>query len=1178
MEIKLTNDLFHPWKRISKFIVKTLLLLCYTTVFSFTTDSLLSQNAKVAIHSDRTVTIFEVLELIRNQTECTFIYQSDIFHDVPKVHLKKGVIKALKLLEQCLPEKDFNISVTKDNYITITRRKPKALKQGHIKIKGKITNIDGEPIVGVNIQVKGTNKGSISNFDGSYTIEAKPSDVLVFTSLGFETQEISVNNQTIINTVLKEDVTQLDTVTLISTGYSQLPKERATGSFNIVDNKLLNRSVSTNFQDRLEGVTTGMLFSNSVTVGRIETNPNYNRNLGITIRGESTFLASKEPLIVVDNFPFEGELSSINPNDIENVTILKDAAAASIWGARSGNGVIVITPKQGKRNQKMQIDFTSNITIANKPDLFYSQKFLEAKDFIEVEQYLFNQGYFNSDLNNSNSYPVVSPSVEIMALVRDGMLSQEEGQKQLNSLTKYDVRNDLEKYVYRSEIQQQYALAVKGGTDNMTYRLSAGFDHNKDALIQNGFKRVVINSLNTYSPLKGLDITAGVNYSHSMTSLNNEVPVYSVSGSKYQGIFPYTRLADEAGRHLDVLNQYRESYLVEAESKGFQDWRYRPLDELYLSDNTTKVNSLLMKISATYKVLPQLAVSLNYQNEQQRISGRNYRHPESYYVRNLINKFSVYDENTNTFTYNFPFGGTLYTTNNDWSSNILRGQLDYDQIFGKHSINALLGAEVRELKTEGLNQSFIGYDDQFGTSVTSLDFKSYFPTNPSGSSRLPGIGGLVLGTLNRFISYYANASYAYDNKYTFSLSGRQDGANLFGAKTNNRFTPLWSAGAGWKISNESFYNVKMIPYLQLRATYGFNGNTYARGTALLTGIYSISGFTGEQKLVNLKAPNSELRWERIKNINLGLDFKSKNELVTGTIEYYVKKGLDLVQPTDLAPQTGFLTYNANTASTKTHGVDANITVRILNKSLKWHSTWLFSWIKNRIVNYDAPYLGISGLGGIEGKPLNALFSYKWGGLNPENGNPIGYVDGEKSEDYAAIYNNLDTEDLVYSGSATPTAFGAFRNDISYKNFNFSFNITYDLGYYFRRPSVSTNYTGVLKGTKHTDYGKRWQQPGDELTTNVPSLVYPNNNNRDNFYRYSETLVTPGDHIRLKDIRLSYNLSNVISNTKPWKQLQVFIYTRNLGILWRKNKFGIDPDRISYYRDPMTTTIGITANF
>ncbi len=1126
----------------------------------------------------------QVIKQLRAQTDYSIMLPSNVVEKAKPItiNLNNATIdQALKEIFKNQPS-TIHYEITGKNIIIRQRSVPdkqentKPQKEQSTKKSGSVEDQAGNPLAGVTVTSSKSKISAITNQTGFFEIAVQEGDKLKVTMLGYDPIEIVTSGE--IGTIrLFETSINIETVDVINTGYQSIPKDRAVGSYVVVDNKLLNRSVSTNILDRLNGVVPGLTFqTNDLAGNRIQNNPNSRRS-PITIRGESTFLSSTSPLIVVDNFPFEGDLSSINPNDIENVTILKDASAASIWGARSGNGVIVITTKKGKLNEKMKIDISSNWSISDMPDLYYDKRFVDSKSFIEVEQYLFDNGYFNSDINNKSTRPVVSPAVQIMNMVRTGTITAEEGQKQLDVLRNNDVRSDMEKYVYQKAIKQQYALSLRGGTSNMTYRLSAGYDKNRDELVRNGFSRFTVNSLNTYTPVKNLVITAGLNYTQSNTALNNEFKSYSIANGKYSGtIFPYSMLADEHGNSLDVLNRLSESFLQEAETKGFRDWRYRPLDEIRLADNTTMINSILARISASYKIIPELTASLHYQAEQQKITQRRYRSSETYYVRDLYNKFSVYDNATGKFAYNYPDGANLNISNTDWKSMNFRMQLNFDKQMGKHEVHGLVGYEARELKTDGNSSALIGYDDQFGTSNTNLNYNTSYPTSPSGNAMLPGPGSLVTGFLNRYLSYYANGSYNYDNRYTFTISARTDGANLFGVKTNNKFSPLWSVGAGWNLSKESFYKSELLPYLNLRASLGYNGNTYQNGTGLLTGKYGeiLSGLMG---LTTLTAPNSELRWEKVKNINIGVDFSFKDNLIKGNIEFYNKKGIDLVQPTELAAQTGFTSYFANSGSIKTKGLDANLNIKVLDRSFKWNTILLFSYVNNKVIRYDPAKTSISDMGGVVGRPLQAMFAYKWSGLNPENGNPIGIIDGQQTEDYNAIYGRMSASDLVYAGSFIPTTTGALRNDFYYKNFGISINITYFLNSVFRKPTTSTNYVDQLKSFGYSDYAERWQKPGDEQFTNVPSLAYPANSYRDWFYQYSEVKILKGDHIRLRDIRLSYDFTSLFKN-KDFR-LSAFAYGQNLAILWRKNKDGIDPQMITgRYPDPKVYSLGINATF
>lgn len=1061
-------------------------------------------------------------------------------------------------------------------------------------VRGVVQDSLGNPIENVTVRIKGTSRAVITSQDGSYVISGVPNEgILQFSMLGYKSYETGATGN-VANVILVETLGDLAAAEVtVNTGYQSIPKERATGSFVVLDSASVQRAVSTDFVERLRGMVPGMLsLKNSFHDNEraMTTNP-LSRNTGIRVRGISTLSndVSKDPLIVLDNFPYEGDLRNINPNDIDNITVLKDAAAASIWGARSGNGVIVITTKKGRHSQPLQIDFNTNLAIQDKPDIFYDPNFLSSSDYIDIENLLFNEGYFNSDINNTRTRPVISPVVDLLNKIRlsNNENEQESYQTELNRLRSLDIRNDFDKYVYQKSAKQQYYLGLRGGSEKLTHTVSFGFDRNRNGIIHNGFDRISVNTQNTYTPIKRLQITVGINYSNSKLDNDNKYGYgMNLTGGKY-GTLPYTEFADEDGMPLAIPKDYRSDYLEQMRLAGFKDWSYQPLQEISYGDDKTKMRDLIIRTGIKYTFNSFLGAEILYQNENQHTSSWQFQSEDTYFVRNLVNRFASIDEQGNHI-YNFPEqGGVLELGEFNLTSNNIRGQLYFNQVIkSDHSLNSIIGAEVRELKTNGFTRTSFGYDPQFGTAATALNFVDRFPVNPSGTALLPKISGDVTGITNRYISYYGNIAYSFQERYTLTLSGRRDGANLFGVNTNDKITPLWSAGLAWELSKERFYTLKNINYVRLRMTYGYNGNVY-HGTAYLTGKYSTSTLTGLPRInpYDMTAPNPELSWERIRNINLGLDFGIANDRLTGSLEFYRKDGKNLVQPIELPPSTGFNTFYGNAAETRSNGIDLMITSRNLDKSFRWNTTFLFSLLKDKIISYDVPQFAgaihTSAATGVEGKPLNAIFSYKWAGLDPKNGDPMGFVNGIPSKDYIGIINNYFPDSLVYSGSLVPTIFGSLRNDFHYRRFGLSFNIIYKLGNVFRRPTMSINYTDLLNGFGNGDFSQRWQKQGDELTTQIPSALYPNDLNRDNFYRYSEQLIESGSHIRLQDIRLSYDLAT--GNTKLFKALQFYAYASNVGILWKANKYDLDPDAVPatgahVFPNPFSVAMGIRANF
>lgn len=1040
------------------------------------------------------------------------------------------------------------------------------------QITGRVVTETGEPVAGVSLFL---HHGKIlnNNADGAFVLYLVTDDTLIVSHTGFYSKNIFVSPATSSPLIIS---LERNTVTLsevaIQTGYQSVPKERATGSFVQIDNSLLNRRVSTGILDRLKGVTSGLIFN----AGSVASGTRMSNELtGITIRGRSSIdeNVSADPLIILDNFPYEGDIGNINPNDIESVTVLKDAAAASIWGARSGNGVIVITTKKGIINRKMKVEFNSNITVGEKPDLFYSQNFLPSAGFIEAETFLFNKGFFDNDIVSPNR-PLLSPVVELLLKQKSGIISQADLQSQLSMLKQNDVRNDYLKYIYRKSLKQQYAVNFRGGNAAASYSLGLGYDKNLDNLIRDCYSRFTINSLNTFSPVKNLDITASIIYSNSLTENNTRPYAYGniKTGGKYGDIFPYARLADDNSNPFTITKNYRTRYLDSLQKTGFLDWSYNPLDEIMLSDNTNHTGNLLLRAGVKYRFSSSVNMEAQYQWQSQAMLLRNLQKLQSYYTRNLINFFYNPAAATTLLKYPVPKGAILDMYTASLSSSNLRLQGNYNHVFkGIHELNGLAGAEIRELINTAYDRISYGYDEQTGTSVTNLNFSTSFPVNPTGSATLSQLPGNVTENINRYVSYFANAAYAYKKRYTVTISGRKDGANIFGVITNDKITPLWSAGIGWNISKEKFYSFSTLPYLRLRASYGYNGNVY-NASAYLTARYGTSSLSGQQTATITNPPNPDLRWERVRNINTGIDFQSRDESFSGTLEIFRKEGLDLIESAPLAPSTGFNFFKGNAAHTRTNGFDFTLNTINTRGIIQWSTNLLISFAKDKVMHIDKTYAAktlvgnsivgtpdFAGLLAVEGKPLFGIYAYRSGGID-KNGNPAGFLNDTLSTDYLNIISKSNAANLQYFGTSRPLYFGSIRNTITWKNISLSANIIFKLNYYFRKSSISLNFQDNISGTSvHMDYLKRWQQPGDEMLTSVPALVYPSNNNRNDFYKGSAVLIEKGDHARLQDISLAYTLNKNALKKLPFDNLQLYLYANNLGLLWKANKEGIDPD-------------------
>ncbi|HEX8334150.1 MAG TPA: TonB-dependent receptor plug domain-containing protein, partial [Segetibacter sp.] len=649
---------------------------------------------------------------------------------------------------------------------------------------------------------------------------------------------------------MTENVATMNEVT-VSTGYQDLRKESATGSYDKINNALFNRRVSTDVLTRLEGIT-GLYFSKVL-----------GNNSDIFIRGISTIRAGTSPLIVLDNFPYEGSLSNLNPNDVESITVLKDAAAAAIWGARAGNGVIVITTKKGVYWQKTQLTLNTNYTVQQKPDLFRDRDFLNSSDFIDVEKFLFSKGRYDADLNNTTTRPVVSPVVEILAKQRAGQTSQVETDRLINELRGYDIRNDYQKYLNQNAIRKQYALNLSGGSSNINYMLSGGLDNNETTVRGNGNERATFYSSVTIKPLRKLEVQTSLNYTFIRTE-NNGISSVNPGGGKSE-LYPYARLADEQGNPLPVEKTYRPAYIDTAGGGLLLDWKYRPLDEQRLNDNTGSLQDILLKARLNYHISPSFKAEVSGQMQRADNVSRTYYSKETFFARDLINRYS--QRSGNTIKRNVPLGGILDYGSNKLSAYGLRGQVSYNSSWRQSKINAIAGGEVRESHNASQRGRTFGYDDNILT-YGNVDYISLFPLY-GNLGNVPIFNNADFGdATNRFVSIYSNAVYSYHNKYILSASIRKDASNLFGLSTNQKWTPLWSSGLAWKVSDESFYGLKFLPLLKARVSYGYTGNIKNDLSSVATVSYTSAGGVINLPYAMVRNPaNPDLRWEKTKIFN-----------------------------------------------------------------------------------------------------------------------------------------------------------------------------------------------------------------------------------------------------------------------------------------------------------------------
>jgi TonB-linked SusC/RagA family outer membrane protein len=961
---------------------------------------------------------------------------------------------------------------------------------------------------------------------------------------------------------------------VVSTGYQTLPKQRLTGSFSKPEKEMFNARIAPDILSKLNGITNGLIF-----------NANTGYQADVNIRGRSTINSSDQPLLIVDDFPYYGDINQINPNDIASVTILKDAAAMSLWGVRGGNGVIVLNTKQAKKNRPIQVAANLNVTMFQIPDLSKNPNYMKAADFIEMEQFLYRNGKYKNDLSDEVNYPLISPAVEIMDKAAKGLLSSADSAKEMSVLVQRDIRKELKRNFYRHAVSQQYAVNLTGAGDNIEYYLSLGYDRHSGPLRFNTGNRTTFTFNQVLRPVKKLEITFRANAFNDKTYADKTLQRFV---SERYSFYPYNQLADANGNPITVNRRFRNTYIKKAPMNRFQEWSYIPLQEFNREFEKSSGSYAKLGGSAKYSLLKELTAELLCQYQNIRFTGSQYKNSESFAARDLVNTFAVLT-NGRVSGYEVPLGPIDKTFNTRAEAKDLRFQLNYSRSGQHRYFSAFTGFEISESNNFYYDVTSFGYPDQSGR-YTYVDRGIQLPVNPAGKGTIEADSMSAI-IIQRFTSLYAGFTYIFKDRYTLSGSARMDGSNYFSNQVNRLFDPFWSAGATWDISGEGFYLIKWLPVLKLAGSYGISGNLN-KPAFLIPKYVNLPDLSpvGSPVMRQSNAENPYLKWETSKQVNAGIEFAAKDNIIRGSIEYYMRRGTDLIGIKNLDVTSGYSEVVTNFASMNAKGLDLSLIALILNRSLSWLATFNFNYTTDRITDYSegvyiSPY-STSAMSGqsitaVAGKPVFGVFGYKWAGLD-ENGNPMGKVNNITSTDYLRLTTPESLDELVYFGSARPKYFGGLTNRLRYKKIELQFNISYKMGYWFRRESIQ--YADLFNSyITHQDYAGRWQKPGDEKHTDVPSMQYPANPLRDAFYKNSEALIEKGDHIRLQDISLAYNFL-LRRNDKAIRNMQLYLYANNIGLLWKANKYGIDPDYVAYSNNILLTpalrsiSVGIKTGF
>ncbi len=1022
-----------------------------------------------------------------------------------------------------------------------------------------ISEEDGQPVIGASVLVKGTQIGAITGVDGDFTLPNVPSSAktLVISYIGMQTQEVAIKPH--VRVIMHSDSELLDEVMVVA--YGTAKKSSFTGSASTIDNKKLELRPITNVTKGLEGQSTGVLTtSGSGQPGE---------SASVVIRGYGSINASKSPLYVVDGIPFDGSLSSINPSDIETMTVLKDASAGALYGARGANGVVMITTKKGKEG-KTQVNWRSTVGWSSRAIKEYDM--VDQKEFTQLTYealrngYVFNSGYSWSDaeaaargrLSSTLGGELYNP---FKNYTWDNIINPETGMVQADAQSVWNERW-LDAVQRDNAFRHEHQLSLNGGNEKTKYMFSLGYLNEDGILEATSFQRYSARANISSTVTEWFTANLNTSLAHSLQNFS-DYDGTSTSNVWYSAqfvspLFPMYVKDINGNNILGENGKPQLNYGEDGRPGSYND--YNPLGGL-LDDKADVKNDVASLRSAltfgsdndNFGVFKGLKLALNF--------GVDYR--------NQLQKAYMNMHHGNQAT----AGGLLMKYNTRMQSYTFNQLLTWNRSFGLHNFDVMAGHEFYAYKYEYMNAGKTNLVDGIlelrpGTTLYSAD--SY--TNNY-----------------RIESWLGRFNYNFDEKYYFSASLRTDGSSRF--YKDNRWGTFWSVGGNWRISKEAFMeDLTWLNNLSLKVSYGQQGNDNILNSLgysdyyLWQSLYNLDWANSNQiggMISSLE--NREVSWEKNANLNIGIEASLFDSRLSINAEYYNKKTTDMLLNYPMATSTGFNGYNANVGNMRNSGFEFEVKgTPIKTNDFTWELTWMGSTVKNKVLKLTAesPEI-IRGIYSIkEGNPLYTFYMAKSAGVDPATGAQLywiydkdenGNITNERvSSDYAAAANSK-----YYLGSRIPDLYGSIGTNLSWKGIDLSVLATYSIG----GKIYDSLYTGSMNNQYYNQTWnkhalRRWQKPGD--VTDVPRVEVGGR------YTANDRFLVDASYFAIKNVTLGYTLPKAWLNRAKLNSVRVFGSVDNLALFTHLQ--GMDPQynftgQTDYsYTPNKTWSLGFEINF
>lgn len=1100
-----------------------------------------------------------------------------------------------------------------------TKTLGKPLPQEAFDLSGVVIDGNGMPVPGTTISVEGTATGVVSDFDGKFSIKVEKGNILIVENVAFETQKITVTDDNNITITLKESLESLDEVVI--TGYQTISKKFFTGAAQSLKADEIKLEGMPDISSSLEGRAAGVNIQN--VSGTFGATPR------ITIRGSSSILGDTKPIWIIDgaiqeeivdlslNDLVSGNASTllgsavagINASDIENIEILKDASATALYGARALNGVVVITTKSGKKNQKAQVTYSGEFAIRARPR--YSQyNLLNSQETVSVYRELESKGFLNlaGSLQNrfGGIYNLMYRRINTFDPATNSFLLENTPEARARFLQQYESANtDWFKVLFREAPTQNHSISFSSGSENSSNYSSIGFYTDPGWTIADRVRRLTGNIRNTYYLSDKYKAVAQIQGSYrdqnAPGAFDRQEDIVNGGFNRDFDINPFSYALNTSRALRPYDNQGNLEY---------SRYNWAPFNILNeLENNTTELSVLDLKLQAEFeaKLNEQLTYKFqgtaryaNSSNEQKSTENSNvagaYRANETTIVEDANTFLFTDPENPNARPQVvLPEGGIYTKIDNTIVTYNLRNTLELQTNFGDlHDFRVFGGQEFRYTdRQESFTRGF-GYQFTKG----GIPF-----TDPDVINQLIQNGGNYFGleqTRERGATFFATATYSYDQKYILNVTGNYEGSNRAGQSSSARWLPTYNIGGKWNIDQEKvIQDISWINKLAIRPSYGLVGllaGNVSNNLPVFRNVLTdrLNPNTRENAININDLQNTELTWEKTLEFNLGLEAGFLNNRISIVTDFYSRKGKDLIDEIRTSGIGGELFKFANNATMETRGFEFQLnTTNVKTSNFDWGTTINLAYFDQEITKLEQRPnvfdLTRATGGNAVGFPRGALFSFDFDKLD-ERGVPTFVFNDDRNPITGIDFQEIDDiqDYLVYEGPTEANFTGGISNSFSYKNWDFSFFITFSAGNKIRlHPYYSSTYSDL--DVFPNEFTNRWLIPGDENITNVPvipsqRLITEVGRNQIarayNAYNLSTERVADGDFIRMKNISLSYAFDKNAIERLGVSSLKLTLQSSNPFLIYSDDALrGQDPEffRTGGVSYPIATQYSLSLN-